>query len=153
MTLSMMADPAVKAAGVISVASNVAPRAITEMVTLLNAGRRAEAKALAARLEPLFNLVTVKTVEKTPYGEVACRARNPVAYKALMAILGMPAGGCKPPLGKLTRNGLTQVLETARSVQRSAPELFQPVADAFGVNIAKRLEDPQCWEGLCYAEY
>jgi 4-hydroxy-tetrahydrodipicolinate synthase len=153
MTLAMMADPAVKAAGVISVASNVAPRAITEMVTLLNAGRQAEAKALAARLEPLFNLVTVKTVEKTPYGEVACRARNPVAYKALMAILGMPAGGCKPPLGKLTRNGLTQVLETARSVQRSAPELFQPVADAFGVNIAKRLEDPQCWEGLCYAEY
>jgi len=153
MTLAMMADPAVKAAGVISVASNVAPRAITEMVTLLNAGRQAEAKALAARLEPLFNLVTVKTVEKTPYGEVACRARNPVAYKALMAILGMPAGGCKPPLGKLTRNGLTQVLETARSVQRSAPELFQPIADAFGVNIAKRLEDPQSWEGLCYAEY
>jgi 4-hydroxy-tetrahydrodipicolinate synthase len=153
MTLAMMTDPAVKAAGVISVASNVAPRAITEMVNLLNAGRQAEAKTLAAKLEPLFNLVTVKTVEKTPYGEVACRARNPVAYKALMSILGMPAGGCKPPLGKLTRNGLTQVLAAARSVQRAAPELFQPVADAFGVDIAKRLENPQSWEGLCYAEY
>jgi 4-hydroxy-tetrahydrodipicolinate synthase len=70
-----------------------------------------------------------------------------------MAILGMPAGPCKPPLGKMTRNGLTRVLETARSVQRSAPELFQPVADAFEVDIAKRLENPQCWEGLCYAEY
>ena len=76
MTLAMMTDPAVKAAGVISVASNVAPRAITEMVSLLNAARQAEAKALAARLEPLFNLVTVKTVEI--YGEVACRAQQPL---------------------------------------------------------------------------
>jgi 4-hydroxy-tetrahydrodipicolinate synthase len=153
MTVEMMTDPTVKAAGVISVASNVAPKATTEMVHLLLAGRTAEARTLAAKLEPLFNLVTVKTTEKTPYGEVLCRARNPLAYKTLMAILGMPSGGCKPPLGKMTQNGLNKVLEAARFTQRTAPDILKPVADFFGVNIEERLENPKYWEGLCYTEY
>ena len=153
MTVEMMTDPEVKAAGVISVASNVAPRATTEMVNLLLAGRPAEARALAAKLEPLFNLVTVKTTEKTPYGDVVCRARNPLAYKTLLAILGMPSGGCKPPLGKMTPNGLNKVLETVRHVQRTAPEILKPIAEFFGVNIEERLENPKYREGLCYAAY
>jgi 4-hydroxy-tetrahydrodipicolinate synthase len=153
MTVEMMTDPKVKAAGVISVASNVAPKATTEMVNLLLAGRPAEAQALADKLEPLFNLVTVKTNEKTPYGEVVCRARNPLAYKTLMTILGMPSGGCKPPLGKMTPNGLNKVLEAARTVQRKAPEILKPIADFFGVNIEERLENPKYRQGLSYAGY
>jgi 4-hydroxy-tetrahydrodipicolinate synthase len=117
------------------------------------AGREAEARALAAKLEPLFNLVTVKTTETTRFGEVVCRARNPLAYKTLMALLGMPSGGCKPPLGRMTRKGLAQVIETAETVQRTAPELFQPIADHFGVNIQERLENPRYREGLCYEAY
>jgi 4-hydroxy-tetrahydrodipicolinate synthase len=153
MTVEMMTDLKVKAAGVISVASNVAPKATTEMVNLLLAGRPAEAQALADKLEPLFNLVTVKTNEKTPYGEVVCRARNPLAYKTLMTILGMPSGGCKPPLGKMTPNGLNKVLEAARTVQRKAPEILKPIADFFGVNIEERLENPKYRQGLSYAGY
>jgi len=153
LTVEMMTDSRVGAAGVISVASNVAPKAVTEMVGLLMAGREAEARALAAKLEPLFNLVTVKTTETTRFGEVVCRARNPLAYKTLMALLGMPSGGCKPPLGRMTRNGLAQVIETAETVQRTAPELFQPIADHFGVNIQERLENPKYREGLCYESY
>ncbi len=68
MTVQMMTDPEIKAAGVISVASNVAPAAVVKMVTLLLEGRPAEARSLAAKLEPLFSLVTVKTVEKTRRG-------------------------------------------------------------------------------------
>jgi 4-hydroxy-tetrahydrodipicolinate synthase len=153
MTVEMMTDPTVKAAGVISVASNVAPQATTEMVNLILTGHADEARALAAKLEPLFSIVTVKTTEKTPYGDVSCRARNPLAYKTLMSILGMPSGGCKPPLGKLTLNGLNKVLEAARTVQRTAPEILKPIADFFGVNIEERLENPKYREGLCYAEY
>ena len=153
MTVQMMTDPQINAAGVISVASNVAPGAVARMVRLLLDGKPAEARSLAAALEPLFNLVTVKTVEKTPYGEAACRARNPLAYKTLMAVLGMPSGGCKPPLGKMTRNGLKTVIEAARSVQRAAPEILQPVAEFFGVNIEERLENPKHREGLYYPEY
>jgi 4-hydroxy-tetrahydrodipicolinate synthase len=53
----------------------------------------------------------------------------------------------------MTRNGLAKVLEAARTTQRTAPELLQPVADFFGVKIEERLENPKHWEGLCYAEY
>ncbi len=153
MTYEMMTDERIKAAGVISVASNVVPKAVTEMVGLLNGGKIAEAEALKQKLQPLFDLVTVKTTEKTPYGEVVCRARNPLAYKAVMAILGMPSGMCRQPLGKMTLNGINVVLDAVRKVHSQAPEILQPVADFFNVDIGQRLEDPQNWAGLYYPEY
>ena len=153
MTFEMMVDPQIKAAGVISVASNVAPKAVTEMVQLLNEGKESVAKPLAEKLDPLFDLVTVKTMEKTPYGEVVCRARNPLAYKVLMSILGMPSGMCRPPLGKMTKNGVDKVLEAARKVQTIAPEILQPVAEYFNVDIGERLENKANWEGLYYSSY
>ena len=153
MTYDMMVDPQIKAAGVISVASNVAPKAVTEMVRLLNNGQQPEGKALMQKLEPLFSLVTVKTTEKTAYGEVSCRARNPLAYKALMSILGMPSGMCRQPLGKLTPNGLKTVLDAVRSVQATAPEILQPVAEFFNVDLGERLENEKYWKGLAYSSY
>ena len=123
------------------------------MVQLLNEDRQSDAKALMLKLEPLFNLVTVKTTESTPYGEVTCRARNPLAYKALMSILGMPSGMCRPPLGKMTQNGLQTVLAAARKVQTTAPQILQPIAEFFNVDIAERLENSTCWQGLSYDSY
>ncbi len=153
MTYDMMVDPQIKAAGVISVASNVAPKAVTEMVQLLNNGQQPEGKALMQKLEPLFSLVTVKTTEKTAYGEVSCRARNPLAYKVLMSILGMPSGMCRQPLGKMTPNGLKTVLDAARRVQATAPEILQPVAEFFNVDLGERLENEKYWKGLAYTDY
>ena len=152
-TYEMMTDPQIKGAGVISVASNVAPKAVTEMVRLLNENKQSEAEMLMQKLTPLFNLVTVKTTEQTPYGEVSFRARNPLAYKALMSILGMPSGMCRQPLGKLTHNALQTVLDAARRVQTSAPEILQPVAEFFNVDIGERLENETYLEGLAYKSY
>jgi 4-hydroxy-tetrahydrodipicolinate synthase len=70
-----------------------------------------------------------------------------------MAILGMPSGMCRPPLGKMTRNGVNKVLEAARNVYTSAPEILQPVADFFDVDIGERLENSNHWDGLYYDEY
>lgn len=153
MTYEMMMDSQIKASGVISVASNVVPGSVTKMVRLLEEGNQAEAQKLMTALEPLFNLVTVKTMEKTPYGEVVCRARNPLAYKTLMSILGMPSGGCRKPLGKMTAKGLETVLKAARIIQTNNPETFKPLADFFGVNIDDRLNNPLYREGLYYDEY
>lgn len=153
MTFEMMVDPGVKASGVISVASNIAPSVVTEMVRFLAQGNQEEAKNLVAALEPLFGLVTVKTMEKTPYGEVVCRARNPLAVKVLMSILGMPSGGCRKPLGKMTKNGLEKVLEAGRTIQSRNPEIFKPISEFFDVDIDKRLNDPSTYEGLFYKEY
>jgi len=153
MTFEMMSDPQIKASGVISVASNVAPKAISQMVRLLRDGDQAGAKKLLDALKPLFDLVTVKTMEQTPFGEVVCRARNPVAYKTLMSILGMPSGGCRRPLGKMTRNGLETVLKAARNVQANHPEILEPVAEFFNVDIERRLNDPSVLDDLSYATY
>ena len=152
-TFTIMTDPAIKASGVISVASNMAPRAVTEMTTLLNEGKQAEAEKLMIALKPLFGIVTVKTQEETPYGAVTCRARNPLATKTLMAILGMPVGPCRRPLGKMTKKGIEVVLDAGRTVWKNNPEILKPVADFFDVDIEARLYDESILAGLTYDQY
>ncbi len=151
--VDMMTDKSIDAAGVISVASNVAPKAMTDLVSLLNAGNAEEANQLADALKPLFSLVTVTTQEATDYGEVDCRARNPLAIKTFMALLGMPAGPCRRPLGKMTRRGLDYVVSVARQVQSNNPEILQPIADFFGVDMNERLGNPEVQKGLFYESY
>ncbi len=133
--------------------SNVVPAAMATMVRLLVQKNNSEARKLKEALDPLFDLVTVKTLETTPYGEVVFRARNPLAIKTLMAILGMPSGGCRRPLGKMTQKGLEKILSAARTVQKANPELLKPVADFFGVNIEERLNTPVYWKDLAYDSY
>ncbi len=153
LTFEMMTNSDIHAEGVISVISNIAPRAVVEMVALLRSGKTAEALQLKTTLDPLFQLVTVKTKEQTPFGDVVCRARNPLAIKTLMAALGLPAGGCRRPLGKMTRNGLETVFQTCREVWEKNPEIFAPAADFFHIDMAARMNDRKYWEGLYYREY
>ena len=153
MTYEIMIDPEIKAAGTISVTSNLAPKALTRMVELLNEGNQSEANTLMMKLQPLFSLVTVTTTEQTPYGDVSCRARNPSAYKAMLAILGMPSGGCRPPLGRLTQNGLNVVLDGLRRVYSFSPDILRPIEEFFNVDIGQRLDDPKILEGLYYKNY
>ncbi len=152
-TFAMMTDPAIKARGVISVASNIAPKAVQDMTTRLNEGDRAGGERLMVALKPLFEIVTVMTQEDTPYGTVSCRARNPLATKTLMAILGMPAGPCRQPLGKMTRNGIDVVLNAARTVWKNNPEILTPIGEFFGVDIEAKLYDESILEGLSYNQY
>jgi 4-hydroxy-tetrahydrodipicolinate synthase len=152
-TFDMMTDPEIKATGVISVISNIAPGAVSEMVDALNRGDLDHAKKLAHALSPLFDLVTVKTQEKTKYGNVACRARNPLPVKAMMQIFGMPSGPCRQPMGKMTQNGLEKVLAVLRQVQANNPEILKPIAEHFHVDIEARINTSKSWEELAYSEY
>jgi len=152
-TFTMMTDPAIAASGVISVASNIAPKAVQQMTTFVEQGNQAAAEKLMLALKPLFGIVTVKTQEQTPHGTVGCRARNPLGTKTLMAILGMPGGPCRRPLGKMTKNGAQVVLEAGRSVWKNNPEILQPVADFFSVDIEARLNDASLLADLTYGEY
>jgi 4-hydroxy-tetrahydrodipicolinate synthase len=153
LTFQMMTDSKIQAAGVISVVTNVAPKSVADMVRLLREGNLPAAEKIKTALTPLVGLVTVTTREKTPYGEVVCRARNPLAIKTLMAILGMPGGSCRQPLGKMSKNGLNTVLDAARIIQQNNPEVFQPAADFFGIDVEKRLSDDACTRGLYYERY
>jgi 4-hydroxy-tetrahydrodipicolinate synthase len=150
-TFTMMTSEDIAASGVISVTSNIAPRAVSDMAHYILDGNEDEAKELAQALQPLFSIVTVKTTEQTPYGPTACKARNPLAYKTLMNVLGMPAGPCRQPLGKMTRNGLEVVLSAARKVYENNPEILTPIAQFFDVDLKERLYNPRFLEGLYYA--
>jgi len=150
-TYAMMTAPDIAASGVISVTSNIAPRTVAELTYYLLNGNITEANQLAQALQPLFAIVTVKTQEQTPYGTVTCKARNPLAYKTLMNVLGMPSGPCRRPLGKMTRNGLEVVLANARKVYENNPEILQPIEDFFSVDLSERLYNERFWKGLYYA--
>ena len=153
MTYDMMTDSEISAGGVVSVISNVAPAAVVELVQLLATQQFEQAEALKNALTPLFGLVTVSTTEKTPFGTVTARFRNPSAIKALMTILGMPCGGCRRPLGRMTLNAIQVVLEAARKVQAANPEILGPCAEFFGVDVDARLNEPNAWKDLVYSEY
>jgi 4-hydroxy-tetrahydrodipicolinate synthase len=150
-TYTMMISPDIGASGVISVISNVAPSALVDMVHYMLDGNEEAASVIAQALQPLFSIVTVKTTEQTPYGPVTCKARNPLAIKTLMNILGMPAGPCRQPLGKMTRNGVEVVLASARKIYESNPQILQPVTDHFNVDLKDRLYNAKYIEGLYYA--
>ncbi len=150
-TFAMMTSPDIAASGVISVASNIAPRAVQNLTQAIRAHRTEEANRLCSALQPLFNTVTVKTQEQTPFGPVTCKARNPLAFKTLMNILGMPAGPCRQPLGKMTRAGLDLVLTNARRIYETNPAILRPIKDFFDVNLEERLYKECFWQGLYYA--
>ncbi|MEM2610319.1 MAG: 4-hydroxy-tetrahydrodipicolinate synthase [Candidatus Bathyarchaeia archaeon] len=152
-TYEMMVNPEIRASGVISVTSNVAPRATQNLTRAILEGRLDEAEKILEALKPLFSIVTVRTEETTPYGNVACRARNPLPYKTLMSVLGMPSGPCRRPLGKMTRRGLEVVLNAARLVYERNPEILKPIEDFFDVDLSKRLYNKSFWEGLAYDQY
>ena len=151
-TVTMMQRDDIRASGVISVMSNVIPGPIQRLTELLTAGDPAAAK-LAADLQPFFGMVGVVTMEESPFGTVECKSRNPVPVKTLMNILGMPAGPCRQPLGKMTYTGALAVLNAARQVQQNDPALLAPIAAAFGVDIEARLADESILDQLIYSAY
>lgn len=151
-TYQMMTDEAIGACGVVSVVSNVVPAAVQRMTRAVLDGQADEARRIYDALKPLFGIVTVKTQEDSPYGERLCKARNPVPIKTLMRVLGMPVGGVRRPLGRLTRKGLQTVLEAARTVWKDSPEILEPVGKAFDVDVEERLLDPKYSKDLAYEE-
>ena len=150
MIYDIMADPKIKACGAISVMSNIAPKFLTQMVSLLNQGDTDEAMKIHTALKPLFDLVVVTTQEESEFGAVNCRARNPLPLKTLMQLLGMPGGPCRRPLGKMTQKGFHVLLDAARNVQAKTPEIFEPISSFFDVNIEERLNNPEFQKGLWY---
>ena len=152
-TVEMMKREDIGAAGVISVMSNVVPGGVQRMTELLGAGDHAGADRLAADMQPFFGMVGVAVDEKTEHGTVQCKFRNPLPVKTLMNLLGMPAGPCRRPLGKLTRAGLDVVVAAARQVHENDPGLLAPVGEFFGVDVGARLQDSSLHESLIYSSY
>ena len=152
-TVEMMKRDDIRASGVISVMSNVVPSGIHRMTELLNAGDYESADKLAGNLQPFFGMVGVSIDERTAHGTVQCKFRNPLPVKTLMNVLGMPAGPCRAPLGKMTRAGLDYVVTAARQVYENDPDLLSPIGEFFGVDVESRLHDTSFYDDLIYNSY
>jgi 4-hydroxy-tetrahydrodipicolinate synthase len=152
-TLALMSDQAIRCSAVISVISNIVPSATQSMVQSALAGDWEKAQRIAAGLQPLFGLVTIKTEESSQLGPVTVRARNPLPVKTMMSVLGMTSGPCRPPLGRVTKQALQSILQTLRSVWATNPEFLEPIEGSFDVSISERLQIPRYWEGLAYGGY
>jgi 4-hydroxy-tetrahydrodipicolinate synthase len=145
MTFAMMTREDIKAQGVVSVIANVVPGALADMTGALNRGDMARGEELAQALDPLFKIVTVKTVEEYEGFQVPCKFRNPSAIKTLMRGLGMPAGPCRPPLGRMTPKGITVVRDAIRTVYENSREVLTPIADFYKVDLEERIYQDEHW--------
>jgi 4-hydroxy-tetrahydrodipicolinate synthase len=117
-------------------------------------------KQAAARLQdilkPLFEIVTVfaertvPTFTRTGDATVKDKFRNPLAVKTAMNGLGMPAGPCRPPLGKMTAKGVQKVHVAVSAVWKQNPEVLLPIEEFFGVSIDDQLANAELWRSLSY---
>ena len=153
MTLTMMRDEEIRACGVISVLSNIAPGAIAGMVRAQSADDLEEADRLAAALSPILKLVTcsVTAVRTLPNGqsvEVTDKFRNPVPVKTMMAGLGMISSTKRAPLGRMSATAVAQCRDALREVHRVDPGILGPIEEAFDVRIDQRLGDDGVWSAL-----
>ena len=85
--------------GVISVAANIAPQPMSEMVNAMLSGDIEKAKEINLRLFPLFEAMFLET--------------NPIPVKRAAELMGLPAGHVRLPLGGLSEENeqkLRQVL-------------------------------------------
>jgi len=144
-TFAMMTREDIRAQGVVSVIANVVPHALAEMTAALNGGDMARGKGLAEALDPLFKIVTVKTVEEYEGFQVPCKFRNPSAIKTLMRGLGMPAGPCRPPLGRMTPTGAGVVREAIKTIYENNPEVLAPIQDFYQVDLEERIYRDEHW--------
>ncbi|NUN94418.1 MAG: 4-hydroxy-tetrahydrodipicolinate synthase [Verrucomicrobiae bacterium] len=99
MTLPFMS---VGAVGVISVASNVVPREVTEMVCAYAAGRLDAARMAHARLADLFKDLFIET--------------NPIPVKAALVMLGKIREEYRLPLCEMGRENRARLEKTLRAL-------------------------------------
>ena len=136
LTYNIMSDPAIGGKGVISVMSNIAPRAIQDFCKVVN-NHELGAESLAKILSSLFSLVTVKLAGQ--------KFRNPVPIKTAMAGLGMIAYDVRRPLGRMTKDATTHVRNMLRTIWQNSPNILEPIEKFYGVSIEDRLANDSYW--------
>jgi 4-hydroxy-tetrahydrodipicolinate synthase len=115
------------------------------MIAAFSHGDAVRGKELAHALDPLFKIVTVKTVEEYEGFQVPCKFRNPSAIKTLMRGLGMPAGPCRPPLGRMTPKATAVVREALRIVYERNREILSPLQDFYRIDLEERIYQDEHW--------
>ena len=88
--------------GVISVAANIAPQPMSEMVNAMLSGDIEKAKEINLRLFPLFEAMFLET--------------NPIPVKRTAELMGLPAGHVRLPLGELSEENEQKLRQVLREL-------------------------------------
>ena len=104
MTLPLMALGGV---GVISVVSNVAPGAVSDLVNAMNSGDLARGRELHYRLLPLIRALSVET--------------NPIPVKAAASLLGLCSDELRLPLVPMSGENLRRLQEVMEGTAQLLP--------------------------------
>ena len=120
-------------------------------------GDISEASAVRDKISPLFGVVTVKakSTRALPNGTqvvVEDRFRNPLAVKTIMNGLGMPSGSGRHPLGKMNVEGIQIVRKALDTVWSNNPEILEPIAKFYGIDVEARLASDRIWDELRYIQ-
>ncbi len=89
--------------GVVSVASNLFPRQMVDLVHAALSGRFDEARDFHDRLMPWFRFEFIET--------------NPIPIKEAMRLSGLPSGSCRLPLCALTEKNQERLSELLREME------------------------------------
>ena len=148
----IITDPEIRGNGVISVTSNICPNAMSQMVKHAFMDEP-KGKEIADKLSPLCNVVTVKAYNERVMPDLSCavvmdKYRNPLPYKVMMKVLGMPSGNPRKPLGKMSLKGLNVLREALRFTYTNSSEFLTPINDFYGVDVKMRIEDDNIWNSL-----
>jgi 4-hydroxy-tetrahydrodipicolinate synthase len=154
-THKMMSDKLINSTGVISVLSNIVPKAVSDQVSAALSQDFEKSAEIDAILSPLSNVLGVTTEEEVllPDGSsavVANKCPNPVPIKAMMEVLGMHSGKCKRPLGKLTKKGAKMVRDALSHVYSISPEILEPIEGYYDVDIGSQIKDEEVWNKISY---
>ena len=154
-TWEMMVDLRIKAKGVISVVSNIVPGPVQQMCEEILVGDLEKADKIKQALDPLFGGVTVvqerqEKLVRTKDITIKDKFRNPLPLKTMMQGLGMPAGPCRPPLGKMTPQAVEVVRDVLKKVWKENPWVLKPIEEFYKVSISDRLADDEIWIELAY---
>ncbi|PTD94564.1 4-hydroxy-tetrahydrodipicolinate synthase [archaeon SCG-AAA382B04] len=88
--------------GVVSVAANIAPGLVSEMVSYLNNGELEKARNLHYNLSPLFRDLFLET--------------NPIPVKTAARMLDLPSGPFRSPMADMSKENRKKLKETLKKV-------------------------------------
>jgi len=137
LTFDWMKNQKIKANGVISVMSNIVPKAIINMVKGLKASATPNqldnSEIINTCLNELFSCVGLTYYDKFFYGEAVDVYPNPCIIKALMRILDIDSGVLRLPLGSLPNKSMKSLKRIIIDLKKRTNYL-QPLIASYGLD-------------------
>jgi 4-hydroxy-tetrahydrodipicolinate synthase len=87
--------------GIISVASNIVPKDVAELVNLFNKGDKAKAQAINAKLLSLVEALFIET--------------NPIPVKTAASLMGLCSGAMRLPMCEMEDANLAKLKKALKS--------------------------------------